>query len=597
MEVYGADLTGIEGQLIRFTATNDPNRRGVTLLGLAQKVVKEGIIRAAKAIETLDGDWSDILNNQGYTIDLTPAGTRKTSPGLDLPIAIMLLQASILQDLDTLKAEIERLERESTKPEDHKSKGNRRKRLLEHIEALVRQRERILKYRKRLQNNKRKYLLIGKLDIASGGITAPEHGMFSMIAAAKPGFTVVVPEDSEVHASIVASRKGIRAVKVADLQEVWNVILRLAPSRRTRKSNLRAKPKELTRHVPDLRDIEGVSRGKRAMAVALAGGHNILLVGPAGHGKGMLTLAATRLLPDLAGDEMFELNKIYSAKGELRENEVVVTRPYREVSQPTPVALFGGGNYPPMPGEVSLAHKGVLLIDEINNLRPASLIEGLRTVLNDRVHKVQRLHSTLEYPCNFILVAAMNPCRCGNYYHYVCPECGRTFFGPSAKCDKHPAVKLTHKCKCSRSQVQACRNALSVPLLQRIDLKVLVSSKDESQPEAKAYASSTIKQKIKAAREIQRGRYANTRLWDCNADVPDRRQFEKYTPALHPHVRAYVDEVFVRLDLPQRTQVKLLLVARTIADLEQVTSIRAKDVKEAADLMGLAHEYFGGMAY
>ena len=313
-------------------------------------------------------------------------------------------------------------------------------------------------------------------------------------------------------------------------------------------------------------------------------------------GKTYLTLAATKLLPDLTADEMFELNKIYSAKGELRENEVVVTRPYREVCQPTAPALFGGGNYRPVPGEVSLAHKGVLLLDEINLLRPASLIENLRTVLNDRVHRVQRLHATLEYPCNFILVAAMNPCKCGNYYHYVCPVCRRTFFGPSATCDQHPDEKLLHKCTCSRREVEAYQSTLSVPLLQRIDLKVLVSAFDDSWAEAKAYASSTIKQRISAAREVQRGRYASTNLWDCNADVPDRTQFMKYTPAIPPRVEALLDHVFTHLELAKRTQVKLLLVARTVADLAQVTSIRIADVKEAVDLMGLNHEYFAGMA-
>ena len=139
MEVYGADISGIEGELIRFTATRDENRRGVTLLGLAQKVVKEGYVRAAKAIETLDGDWSGALTNQGYTIQLSPEETPKTSSGLDLPIAIMLLQASILQNLDTLQSQIEDLEKKRKNADGAKSNPDRKKRLFEEIQSLVSQ--------------------------------------------------------------------------------------------------------------------------------------------------------------------------------------------------------------------------------------------------------------------------------------------------------------------------------------------------------------------------------------------------------------------------------------------------------------------------
>jgi hypothetical protein len=160
MEIYGADISGIEGQLIRFTAVKELERRGVTLLGLAQKVVREGFQRAAKAIETLEGEWNSILSNQGYTIQLSPAETPKTSSGLDLPIAIMLLQAGILQNLESLATEIERLEKEVEKIGEKESRERLKGELLEKIDSLIRQRELILKYRKRLMENKSRYLLI-----------------------------------------------------------------------------------------------------------------------------------------------------------------------------------------------------------------------------------------------------------------------------------------------------------------------------------------------------------------------------------------------------------------------------------------------------
>ncbi len=226
--------------------------------------------------------------------------------------------------------------------------------------------------------------------------------------------------------------------------------------------------------------------------VALAGGHNILLVGPNGQGKSMLAAAAIGILPDLCRDEMFDLNKIYSAKGDLQDNEVVLTRPFRSIQNITDAALFGGGIHPPVPGEVSLAHEGVLLLDEINQLRPRSLIERLRNTLNDRVQRVQRLNQTLTFPCNFMLVASMNPCKCSWYGHYVCPICGETFFGSDARCLSHPDIRLKRKCKCNQRDIEAFRGTLTKPLLDRIDLKVFVSSFDITQEEPIEYASSTM---------------------------------------------------------------------------------------------------------
>lgn len=586
MEIYGADLLGIEGYLVRFRALKEGDRRGVTLLGLAQKVVREGYVRAAKAIETLQGNW-DVLRNQGYTIDLNPAETPKTSPGLALPMAIMILVASILQDLDDLESQIEYLEEavERVKPTDEK----KRARILDEIASLVNQREKVLEYQTRISRNRKKYLLIGTFDIPSGRIEAPRYGMFGMIAAAKQGFTVIVPEPSEVHAALIAkANPGIRAYKAADLQEVWDVILGVSRPRPARYSRTQVRQKRVTRYVPDLRAIEGVSLAKRAMMVAVAGGHNILLVGPPGQGKGMLAQAAVNLLPDLHRDEMYELNKIYSAAGELGENEVILNRPFQEVSNATRRALFGGGHArDARPGLISMAHKGILLFDEINTW-PPTLIEELRRPLNDRVYRVQRVNMRVEYPCNFILVAAMNPCKCGWYHHYECPECGSIFLSENAKCEMHPQACLMSKCRCSAASIEAFRRKLSKPLLDRIDLKVLVSSHDHTSHDSFHYATTTISRRIQNAREMQRRRYRQHGRFNCNAEIPDKSQFF----GLDEHTDLYLRQRRRALNLTPRMEVKLLLVSRTVADLHESKRIGRRHMDDAVNLMGLSHEYF-----
>lgn len=591
MEIFGADTKGLIGSLIKLRTVKEENRRGITTLGLASRVVQQGVVRATKAIETLKGNW-DVVNNYGYTFALSPPDDPINSPGLDLPIAIMLLQASILQKGDKTIEEIKKLEEKLGNP---KTDDQTRTRILDQKEKLLEFEEKRKKYHQRLTANKNKYLLIGSLDISSGKLESPQYGMLSLISAATDDFVIIVPEEAEVLASLVvqANRK-LTAFKAHDLSEVWNIMLGAAPRKVQPMQMLKdkIKQKKNLNYIPDLNAIKGVSKAKFAMKVALAGGHNILLVGPKGQGKSMLAEAAINLLPPMEMDEWLEVNKIYSAKGELSDNELIVQRPYKEAQNNTTVAaLIGGGSRPTLPGLVSLAHKGILFFDEFNKCS-GDLIEQLRTVLSTNRVIVQRLHSELEFPSNFILVAAMNPCSCSWYKHSECPICNEISltFTSQAICKTHK-VKLRNKCTCSKSTIDSYKKKLSGPLLDRIDLKVLLSSFDDSLKE-RDYASSTFRREIIAARTIQQERYKKVSFIACNADVPNATKFEEFD-VLDKAISDYLKNCIQKFKIgSKRSQDKLLLVSRTIADLESSTKITKQNIDSAIALMGLDDEYF-----
>jgi magnesium chelatase family protein len=584
MEIIGADIDGIQGLLISFDGVIEEGS-GVLLLGRATKVVNEGFVRARKAIETLDDGW--VLENCKVTIQLDPPATAKVSEGLDLPIAVTLLKAILFQDTIKLDERIKKLEEKSHKIKDRIKNSDTRKAILEQIKRLIEQRKKIVQYKSKIAGNKNKYVLIGSLKMTTGKLSSPQLGLLSMLSAIEKGYKVIVPEDSNTHAALVARSNQFEAYMAKDLAEVWNIFLGKAKPRKVRYIQTRVRKKKIYDYIPDLRAINGVAKAKEAMAVAIAGGHNILLIGPPGQGKGMLSNAATKLLPDLSSEEIFEINKIYSAKGLLKGNEVIVNRPYREVNKQTrEAALFGGGS-PPVPGELSLAHRGLLLFDEIN-LFNGQTINSLRRPLESGTIILQRVSSSIEYPCNFIMVCCMNPCKCGWYNHFSCPLCGDTFV--STTICPNDGSKLIHKCTCSKRDISSFRDKLSTPLRDRIDIKVLLSSYSDGTNKDFPFSTSFIQRKITSTRKIQQERYKSDSSIFCNADIKDRYQFERYDKLI-PGIKNSFNAVYKKFDLTERQMTRLLLVSRTVADLAQSDKIMKTHIINAVKLMGLDDDY------
>lgn len=506
-QINSCGLMGMDGFEV-FVQTDISN--GIPLfeiVGLPDAAVKEAKERVRAAIK----NTGFLFPSKRVVINLAPASQKKGGSGYDLPITVSVLSAT------------EQL----------------------HLE------------------NAEDTIFLGELSL-DGTINSIDGVLPMVIFAYKNGYKkAFVPADNANEAAVI---DGIEIYPVRSLKELcdhFNGTAPIVPHSINVTEYFTNNPETLL----DFSDVKGQENVKRALEIAAAGNHNVLLIGSPGTGKTMLAQRMPAILPDLTFDESLEVTKIHSIAGILPKNLPLITnRPFRSPHHTVSAAGLSGGGTVPKPGELSLAHNGILFLDELPEFR-RDVLEILRQPLEDGNVTISRVNATLTYPCNIMLIASMNPCKCG-------------YLGDTRR-----------QCTCTPAQVNNYRGKISGPLLDRIDIQVEVSSVDydDLSETKKGESSKSIKERINRTRKIQLERYKDLNIYS-NSQL-SAGLLEKYCP-LGEQENAILKAAFDNLGLSARAHSRILKVARTIADLDASDDIKATHIAEAIQYRSLDRKYF-----